>query len=107
MESSLAQSVVKYLLTLTNIVICSSWLLKRNYLELVTKFIEDWIIKEEAIYQESKMAEEIAKTMAELELKSSASAKIVSPGKINSLKKSKSKEAAKRTQKVPRHSPMS
>uniref|UniRef100_A0A671FSE7 Sperm associated antigen 17 n=1 Tax=Rhinolophus ferrumequinum TaxID=59479 RepID=A0A671FSE7_RHIFE len=62
----------------------------RNYLELVTKFIGDWIIKEEAIYQESKMAEEIAKTMAELELKSSASAKFVSPGKINSLKKSKS-----------------
>nr|XP_019586156.1 PREDICTED: sperm-associated antigen 17 isoform X4 [Rhinolophus sinicus] len=62
----------------------------RNYLELVTKFIQDWIIKEEAIYQESKMAEEIAKTKAELELKSSASAKIVSPGKINSLKKSKS-----------------
>lgn len=53
------------------------------------------------------MAEEIAKTKAELELKSAASAKIVSPGKLNSLRKSKSKEAAKLTQKAQRHSPMS
>ncbi|XP_019511375.1 PREDICTED: sperm-associated antigen 17 isoform X1 [Hipposideros armiger] len=61
----------------------------RNYLELVAKFIQDWIIKEEAIYQESKTAEEIAKTKAELELKSSA-AKIVSPSKTDSFKKPKS-----------------
>ncbi|KAK2489589.1 hypothetical protein MC885_004917, partial [Smutsia gigantea] len=44
----------------------------RNYLELVAKSIQDWIIKEESIYQESKMAEEITKTKLELELRSSA-----------------------------------
>lgn len=65
----------------------------RNYLELVAKSIQDWIIKEEAIYQESKMAEEIAKTKAELELKYAATAKIVSSSKIFSVKKSKSKQA--------------
>ncbi|KAG8517644.1 Sperm-associated antigen 17 [Galemys pyrenaicus] len=62
----------------------------RNYLELVAKSIQDWIVKEEAIYQESRMIEEINKTKAELELKSSASAKISSPSKNVSAKKSKS-----------------
>lgn len=65
----------------------------RNYLELVTKSIQDWIIKEEAIYQESKMAEEIAKTKAEQESKYAATTKIVSSSKIFSIKKSKSKQA--------------
>lgn len=60
-------------------------------MELVTNSIQDWIIKEEALYQESKMAEEIAKTKAEMELKSSISAKVVSPSKIYSVKKSSSK----------------
>lgn len=60
-------------------------------MELVTNSIQDWIIKEEALYQESKMAEEIAKTKAEMELKSSISTKIVSPSKVNSVKKSASK----------------
>lgn len=59
-------------------------------MELVAKSIQDWIIKEEAIYQESKMAEEIARTKVELELKSTG-AKITSPGKSNAIKKSKSK----------------
>ncbi|XP_075396616.1 sperm-associated antigen 17 [Tenrec ecaudatus] len=60
----------------------------RSYLELVAKSIQDWIIKEEAIYQESKMAEDIAKAKAEADLKSSG--KTSSPNKVNSPKKSKS-----------------
>ncbi|XP_073665111.1 sperm-associated antigen 17 isoform X3 [Tursiops truncatus] len=44
----------------------------RNYLELVAKSIQDWIIKEETVYQEAKMAEEISRTKNELEIKSSA-----------------------------------
>ncbi|KAM5256062.1 sperm-associated antigen 17 [Ctenodactylus gundi] len=47
----------------------------RNYLELVAESIQDWTIKEEAIYQESKIAEEITRTKGEVELKSSADAK--------------------------------
>ncbi|XP_011367051.1 sperm-associated antigen 17 [Pteropus vampyrus] len=70
----------------------------RNYLELVAKSIQDWIIKEEAIYQESKMAEEIAKTKAELELKYAATAKIVSSSKIFSVKKSKSNKGMSKTE---------
>ncbi|XP_044937788.1 sperm-associated antigen 17 isoform X2 [Mustela putorius furo] len=69
----------------------------RNYLELVAKSIQDWVIKEEAIYQESKMAEEINRTKAELELKSAA-AKITSPGKINAIKKSKSSKGMSKTE---------
>uniref|UniRef100_A0A8C7BE38 Sperm associated antigen 17 n=1 Tax=Neovison vison TaxID=452646 RepID=A0A8C7BE38_NEOVI len=69
----------------------------RNYLELVAKSIQDWVIKEEAIYQESKMAEEINRTKAELELKS-AGAKITSPGKINAIKKSKSSKGVSKTE---------
>ncbi|XP_058992995.1 sperm-associated antigen 17 [Mustela lutreola] len=69
----------------------------RNYLELVAKSIQDWVIKEEAIYQESKMAEEINRTKAELELKSAA-AKITSPGKINAIKKSKSSKGMNKTE---------
>ncbi|KAM9689371.1 sperm-associated antigen 17 [Trichechus inunguis] len=60
----------------------------RNYLELVAKSIQDWITKEEAIYQESKMAEDIARTKTDVEIKSSC--KISSPSKIYSPKKSKS-----------------
>ncbi|XP_008704587.2 sperm-associated antigen 17 [Ursus maritimus] len=71
----------------------------RNYLELVAKSIQDWIIKEEAIYQESKMAEEIARTKVELELKSTG-AKITSPGKINAIKKSKSNKVMSKTEIV-------
>ncbi|XP_047581454.1 sperm-associated antigen 17 [Lutra lutra] len=69
----------------------------RNYLELVAKSIQDWVIKEEAIYQESKMAEEINRIKAELELKS-AGAKITSPGKINAIKKSKSSKGMSKTE---------
>ncbi|XP_072625698.1 sperm-associated antigen 17 isoform X2 [Canis lupus baileyi] len=69
----------------------------RNYLELVAKSIQDWIIKEEAIYQESKMAEEINRTKAELELKS-AGGKITSPGKINAVKESKSNKGMSKTE---------
>ncbi|XP_046941193.1 sperm-associated antigen 17 [Lynx rufus] len=61
----------------------------RNYLELVANSIQDWIIKEEAIYQEAKMAEEITRTKAELELKYSATTKITS-NKMYSVKKPKS-----------------
>ncbi|XP_054547742.1 sperm-associated antigen 17 isoform X2 [Talpa occidentalis] len=61
----------------------------RNYLELVANSIQDWIVKEEAIYQESRMAEEINRTKAEQELKSTANVKISSPSKNVSSKKSK------------------
>ncbi|XP_015419028.1 PREDICTED: sperm-associated antigen 17 [Myotis davidii] len=71
---------------------------KLNFLELVTNSIQDWIIKEEALYQESKMAEEIAKTKAEMELKSSISTKIVSPSKVNSVKKSASNKVMIKTE---------
>ncbi|XP_004689538.1 PREDICTED: sperm-associated antigen 17 [Condylura cristata] len=62
----------------------------RNYLELIAKSIQDWIIKEEVIYQESRMNDEINRTKAELELKSSVSVKLSSPSKSISAKKSKS-----------------
>ncbi|XP_074237292.1 sperm-associated antigen 17 isoform X5 [Saimiri boliviensis] len=69
----------------------------RNYLELVAKSIQDWITKEEAIYQEAKMNEEIIRTRTELELKSSASTKMASASKIFSLKKSKSNKGISKT----------
>ncbi|NIG59171.1 sperm-associated antigen 17 [Pontoporia blainvillei] len=58
-----------------------------NYLELVVKSIQDWIIKEEVVYQEAKMAEEISRTKNELEITSSAGTKISSTSKISSIKK--------------------
>uniref|UniRef100_A0A452EMN2 Sperm associated antigen 17 n=1 Tax=Capra hircus TaxID=9925 RepID=A0A452EMN2_CAPHI len=61
----------------------------RNYLELVAKSIQDWIIKEEAIYQETRMSDEINKTKYELEIKSSVATKVSSTSKIYSIKKSK------------------
>nr|XP_004026481.4 sperm-associated antigen 17 [Gorilla gorilla gorilla]XP_055232730.1 sperm-associated antigen 17 [Gorilla gorilla gorilla] len=70
----------------------------RNYLELVAKSIQDWITKEEAIYQESKMNEEIIRTRAELELKSSANAKLTSASKIFSIKESKSNKGISKTE---------
>ncbi|XP_007948450.1 sperm-associated antigen 17 [Orycteropus afer afer] len=60
----------------------------RNYLELVVKSIQHWITSEEAMYQESKMAEDITKTKVDAEFKSSA--KVSSPSKVYSPKKSKS-----------------
>uniref|UniRef100_A0A8C8ZXV7 Sperm associated antigen 17 n=1 Tax=Prolemur simus TaxID=1328070 RepID=A0A8C8ZXV7_PROSS len=69
----------------------------RNYLELVAKSIQDWITKEEAIYQESKMGEEIIRTKAEMELKSSTSANI-SASKIFSPKKSRSNKGISKTE---------
>ncbi|KAF6075994.1 sperm associated antigen 17 [Phyllostomus discolor] len=62
----------------------------RNFLELVSESIQDWITKEEAIYQESKMAEEISRPKGELEVKSSVNVKIVSPRKTYSVQKSES-----------------
>ncbi|XP_054190938.1 sperm-associated antigen 17 isoform X7 [Homo sapiens] len=70
----------------------------RNYLELVAKSIQDWITKEEAIYQESKMNEKIIRTRAELELKSSANAKLTSASKIFSIKESKSNKGISKTE---------
>ncbi|XP_054421065.1 sperm-associated antigen 17 [Pteronotus mesoamericanus] len=70
----------------------------RNFLELVTESIQDWIIKEEAIYQESRMAEEISGAKGELELKSSINAKIVSPSKMYFVKKNL--KASKRPSKT-------
>ncbi|XP_032010752.1 sperm-associated antigen 17 isoform X1 [Hylobates moloch] len=70
----------------------------RNYLELVAKSIQDWITKEEAIYQESKINEEIIRTRAELELKSSANTKLTSASKIFSLKNSKSNKGISKTE---------
>nr|XP_009000224.3 sperm-associated antigen 17 isoform X2 [Callithrix jacchus] len=69
----------------------------RNYLELVAKSIQDWITKEEAIYQEAKVNEEIIRTRAELELKSSASTKVTSASKIFSLTKCKSNKGISKT----------
>ncbi|XP_006902719.1 PREDICTED: sperm-associated antigen 17-like [Elephantulus edwardii] len=60
----------------------------RNYLELVAKSIQDWVTKEEAIYQESKMAEDIAKIYADAESKMASKASL--PSKNISPKKSKS-----------------
>ncbi|XP_066124209.1 sperm-associated antigen 17 [Saccopteryx bilineata] len=70
----------------------------RNFLELVTKFIQDWIIQEEAVYQESKMAEEISKTKSELKLKSSISSKTGSSSKPYSIKKSKSNKGGSKSE---------
>ncbi|XP_062049494.1 sperm-associated antigen 17 [Lepus europaeus] len=71
----------------------------RNYLELVAKSIQEWVTEQEAIYQESKMADEITRTKAELELKSSTSTKIFAlPSKIFSLKKSKSNKGISKTE---------
>ncbi|XP_072824013.1 sperm-associated antigen 17 isoform X3 [Vicugna pacos] len=69
----------------------------RNYLELVAKSIQDWIIKEEAIYQESKMAEEIMRTKNELEMKS-AGTKMSSSSKIYAVKISKSNKGMSKTE---------
>ncbi|XDC49543.1 hypothetical protein R6Z07M_000725 [Ovis aries] len=70
----------------------------RNYLELVAKSIQDWIIKEEAIYQETKMSDEINKTKYELEIKSSVATKVSSTSKIYSIKKSKSNKGMSKTE---------
>ncbi|XP_052493109.1 sperm-associated antigen 17 [Budorcas taxicolor] len=70
----------------------------RNYLELVAKSIQDWIIKEEAIYQETKMSDEINKTKYELEIKSSVVTKVSSTSKIYSIKKSKSNKGMSKTE---------
>ncbi|KAF4021435.1 hypothetical protein G4228_013301 [Cervus hanglu yarkandensis] len=70
----------------------------RNYLELVAKSIQDWIIKEEALYQETKMSDEINKTKYELEIKSSVGIKVSSTSKIFSIKKSKSNKGMSKTE---------
>uniref|UniRef100_A0A8C6DMY7 Sperm associated antigen 17 n=1 Tax=Moschus moschiferus TaxID=68415 RepID=A0A8C6DMY7_MOSMO len=70
----------------------------RNYLELVAKSIQDWIIEEEALYQETKMSDEINKTKYELEIKSSAGTKVSSTSKIYSIKKSKSNKGMSKTE---------
>lgn len=64
----------------------------RNYLELVAKYIQDWMVKEEAIYQKSKMAKEITKINSELELKSSAGNKEMSKTELSDQEKEKEKE---------------
>lgn len=67
--------------------------ISRNYLELIASSIEDWVMKEEAKYQQEKMTKELkALTFAEVtaerpsEAKSSASAvrKTGSPKKTKS-----------------------
>ncbi|XP_060057789.1 sperm-associated antigen 17 isoform X2 [Erinaceus europaeus] len=69
----------------------------RNYLELIANTIQDWITKEEAMYQEIKMTEELRKTKTELDLKLSTNAKI-STSKIFSVKKSKSNKVFSKTE---------
>ncbi|XP_036623006.1 sperm-associated antigen 17 [Trichosurus vulpecula] len=59
----------------------------RNYLELVADSIQEWIIQEEAKYQEKKMAEEIAKTEASSPPKSA----------VSSPKKSKNPKGSSKT----------
>lgn len=61
----------------------------RNYLELVAKSIEEWVIQEEAKYQEAKMAEELNRAKNELDLKATTAK--TSATKIGGPKKSKSK----------------
>ncbi|XP_072500601.1 sperm-associated antigen 17 isoform X2 [Notamacropus eugenii] len=59
----------------------------RNYLELVADSIQEWIIQEEAKYQEKKMAEEIALAMAKVEeVSSPAKSAVSSPKKSKNLK---------------------
>ncbi|XP_010629488.1 sperm-associated antigen 17 isoform X2 [Fukomys damarensis] len=70
----------------------------RNYLELVADSIQDWITKEEAVYQEAKMAEELTRTKAETERKPSVSAKNYWPSKDISPKKSKSNKVINKTE---------
>ncbi|XP_055971601.1 sperm-associated antigen 17 [Sorex fumeus] len=65
----------------------------RNYLELVAESIQDWITKEEAKYQESKMTEEISKNKFGQEMKMYSAR--TSASKLYSIKKSKSKGMSK------------
>ncbi|XP_031230830.1 sperm-associated antigen 17 isoform X2 [Mastomys coucha] len=65
----------------------------RNYLELVAKSIEDWVTQEEAKYQEAKMAEELNRIRAEMELK--ATTVKTSASKLVGPKRSKSKVSSK------------
>ncbi|XP_043860413.1 sperm-associated antigen 17 [Dromiciops gliroides] len=64
----------------------------RNYLELVADSIQEWTIQEEAIYQEKKMAEEIALALAKVE-------EATSPTKSSttSPKKSKNTKGSSKT----------
>lgn len=59
-------------------------------MELVAKSIQDWITKEEALYQEAKMAEELISAKGETKLKMASGKNYLSRKDI-SLKKSKSK----------------
>uniref|UniRef100_F7DM61 Sperm associated antigen 17 n=1 Tax=Monodelphis domestica TaxID=13616 RepID=F7DM61_MONDO len=59
----------------------------RNYLELVADSIQEWVIQEEAKYQENKMAEEIALALAKLEETSSPT-----KSTLSSPKKSKKEQ---------------
>ncbi|KAK7807810.1 hypothetical protein U0070_012044 [Myodes glareolus] len=68
----------------------------RNYLELIAKSIQDWITKEEAKYQEAKMAEEVNRTKIEIELKTSTAK--ISSSKVLALKKSKSSKIVSKTE---------
>ncbi|XP_049621975.1 sperm-associated antigen 17 [Suncus etruscus] len=65
----------------------------RNYLELVAKSIQDWIINEEAKYQELKMTEEINKNKSGQEMKMFSAR--TSSSRLYSVKKSKSKGMSK------------
>ncbi|XP_012663088.1 sperm-associated antigen 17 [Otolemur garnettii] len=69
----------------------------RNYLELVAQSIQDWIIKEEARYQEMKMAEELNRSRPDVDLKT-PTAKMSSASKIFSPKKSKSNKGSSKTE---------
>lgn len=79
-----SQALIKTLPSLLLLFVSS-----RNYLELIAKSIQDWITKEEAKYQEAKMAEEVNRTKTEIELKTSTAK--ISSSKVIALKKSKSK----------------
>ncbi|KAM9003095.1 sperm-associated antigen 17 [Sarcophilus harrisii] len=74
----------------------------RNYLELVADSIQEWIVQEEAKYQEKKMAEEIALAIAELEDRASPEKSESSPKKskgIIILPKTQEKEKEKEKEK--------
>nr|XP_023417022.1 sperm-associated antigen 17 [Cavia porcellus] len=80
-----------------NLVRARQALVPLNYLELVAKSIQDWITKEEALYQEAKMAEELISAKGETKLKMASGKNYLSRKDI-SLKKSKSNKVVSKTE---------
>ncbi|XP_038614501.1 sperm-associated antigen 17 isoform X2 [Tachyglossus aculeatus] len=76
----------------------------RNYLELVASSIEEWTTKEEAVYQEEKMARDLEAATRGQQLPSMGKAATVSSAHPPaSLKKSKSFKTSGRVEEVTEH----